>query len=562
MKGFDFSSPAVLHLGRGSGRSLMALGVALATTLAAVLPVRAGQPPRVTVARAQGAAELGAQLDQGLASLTDSARQERLHREADRIDKVRASFRSNVEAVARSHGIGTCFGGFLDGQAERTPVEQSTILILARTNDGRTLEVASGFVVRDSAVEGHNRIATARHVLNLADTENYRENLDYVVESARKAYPLTDDRSAVVQFLRDNLRHEGDRKDAFVLAADILAGPESLSAARTARLKDALGIQQADYLDAFASDGDYLGRLQTVAMGQPDGKVTVIAGDGPDGIGRTAADWGVAQIDAGLVSPATLRRFDAIPGLALAPVQSPEKTWGVSGDKSHPAATPGYSGGPVFDAAGRVHGVVSGVDYRDDVIRADVAGVLSVGRSTQNPMTRSAQDGLPGVELPMRQPLIVNPLGAPELLRALGNAGKGVRTASSAPLRSGHLRLTLAGMPGGYCAAAPTVQGSLDARMPDVRPVPRGRPGPWETRTARDGSVLAYDGDGLLQSLSLPDGTLRSYRGGVLASLTRPDGSVLDYASRTVSGPVGDGKWVAPVEDDAGTWVAPVGPAR
>jgi YD repeat-containing protein len=179
----------------------------------------------------------------------------------------------------------------------------------------------------------------------------------------------------------------------------------------------------------------------------------------------------------------------------------------------------------VLDADG-VHGVVSDVLEFADVVRAPVGGMLSPV------LMRAGGGGEPvrgRIDVPLRQPLIVNPLGDPLLLAALGRAGRGVRIGADAPLFSSRTRMTIAGMPQGFCAAGSTVQGPAGPSIPDLAPRPQGRPGPYEERVKPDGTRLSYDGDGLLSEVHRPDGTKLAYAEGRLASEERPDGSATIY---------------------------------
>lgn len=544
MKGYDFSSPASLHLGKGSKGAMFALGMALTAAFAPAQAHAKPGMPVVSVAAQQSGNEVELQIGReqdahrttakavhmgrmGLSEADDAAVRAQLAVEQARVDVVRSAFIQGAEAMAQEKGIGTCFGGFLDGHSHRAALERSTVMLAVKDTTGKTIEIGSGFVVRDSAgADGHDRIVTARHVVNIADVDPLPQTIAGYLLTARTEAAAGGKASSLPDILVGNIPNLSV-VEAVKLAADMTKPYETLSSDTRNRMRAILGVAPVDHVDAYGSNGNFIGRMAVAAMGRPDGSVTVIESGTSHVISSVATDWAVMRLDTYATPAAAARRFDRIEGLSLAPLQSAVKTIGISGDGTHPAASPGYSGGPVVDDDGLVHGITSGVKAFDDVIQGNVKHLVSPANMIAGTRIGATFDG--EASLAVKQPLIVNPISDPVLLGALGHAGNGIRRSAAAPLSSGTVRMTVLGMPVGYCSATSTIQAPIGAPMPGLVPSVPGVPGAWELRVTKDGTKLSYDGEGRLSEMRRPDGLVRGYMAGTLSFEDRPDGTLTRY---------------------------------
>jgi len=300
------------------------------------------------------------------------------------------------------------------------------------------------------------------------------------------------------------------------LADDSVAEATNHDPDRLGRMRILLGIPEISDRLLYNSQGQFMGRFGIVAQGGAVGAKTSAPEVG--GVPGPAGDWAVLRLVSKASGPSAIQRFGAAPGLTLASVMSPDMTSGVSGDGTHPSVSGGFSGGPIFDADGRVHAVSSAAGIEEDGV--PVNGLVSVMDLHEwgGDMAAARKTG---VTLMQHTRLYANPLGNPLLLASLGKAGIGVTTSYQAPLYSGHERMTAAGMPTGVCSASPTVQGPIGPRKQDARPALKVAPLPFEVGKLRGGTVVTYDAAGLAASVSLKNGDVVRFERGRRISTER-----------------------------------------
>jgi len=188
-------------------------------------------------------------------------------------------------------------------------------------------------------------------------------------------------------------------------------------------------------LMVFFSDGTPLG-LPRVVAAAPTRRVSL------DGFELTMNDLAVLEI-ASFSDAKARERFAHVDGLQ---VRSADRL--MVGEASDPAGVAwGYSGAAAIDRDGRVVGVLTGADFRGRV-------TLNLGA-----VQEADADGMPlthPVTLPRRSLVVIEPLGAPEILRELG---------VSPPRRgqAGETPVVLAGFPLASCAATSARLQSADS---------------------------------------------------------------------------------------------------
>jgi len=201
------------------------------------------------------------------------------------------------------------------------------------------------------------------------------------------------------------------------------AGPRIVTAAHVVAQHET--ISDDARLLVFFSDGNPIGTPRLVATGPSEdilvGSFTVAADD-------------IAVIEIADFADARAReRFSRLVGL---PINSDDVL--RIGEASDPiGAVWGFSGAAAIDRQGRVVGVLTGADFRGRVTLE--LGSIAGSNASGWPVTRP-------VTLPRRSLIVVEPIRAPEILRALGPG------AIHQP-EPAETDVTLAGFPLASCAA-------------------------------------------------------------------------------------------------------------
>jgi hypothetical protein len=186
-------------------------------------------------------------------------------------------------------------------------------------------------------------------------------------------------------------------------------------------------------LMAFFSDGSAIGRVDILVSGLSHAGVV-------GGHDLVLDDVAVVDIGA-FVSREARARFQRIEGLPVAAGGAI-----LVGEASDPVAVAwGFSGAPAVDAAGRVVGVVTGADFRG---RATVELGSISDAEAGHPVLRK-------VTLPSQSLVVVEPLQAPQILKAL--APTVAREATE------EIPTVIAGYPLASCAVTSTVLRSADS---------------------------------------------------------------------------------------------------
>jgi hypothetical protein len=224
----------------------------------------------------------------------------------------------------------------------------------------------------------------------------------------------------------------------------------------------------------------------------------------------------------------TAPAFDQIPGVPLSPMISDRILTGMA---SGPGGfNPGVSGGGTYDNQGRLLAAMSAIQ---------LIGIGSVGKSVDVPATSiydattAWQQGQNMTSWFManadHQRLnvfstdrgVMAPLGQPEILGLLGNAGRN-STAAPADVPD-HVDARLVGFPNGKCAVYTASLEAYDPHNPlhqisiDRKDVlgPTDPVRPNGVRIGKDGMIIAYDDRGKVHLVVMPDGSRREFDNGV-----------------------------------------------
>lgn len=571
MPKFNFKSSLIVHVNPNMPK-LALLAVGLVLTFA---PLAQAQTIRVLSDNPSINAQLSEEREEqvsnarklytareGLSEADWNSRMARQNLVEDIKYKRLKQFADDVNQASREHGIGTCFRGFLSGRDTmvRQDIETSTVVIVNKDKSGNIISTGSGFVARDSDTPNspYNKVITAQHVISQADSDESFQDIKKTIELLRGLYPDRTLKEAFIEAITGNLMKFPKIKNS----DDIKKYSELLDGFAKNQGK----IERTEIL---SSTGELLGVFKVIAqagslsepvrlmedvLGLPEianrGNTFQTPTRDFQNIKNTSSikmsnDWAVLE-----VNPASVNvKYQKIKGLKLASFMSSERTHGWSGGLDHysnrmqPGVKPGFSGGPVVDSMGYVHGVVSGAYTRPGEVIYFHDMQSALGQKGDVPMVE-------------KQIMIANPLGDKRLLSVIGKAGIGVSESPKAPMNTGEV-LTLVGSPAGFCASSPTRQVSVYEIPPLInRTTTINSPAPYGEMISRNGDRVIYDADALVSRIEKKDGQVdyfelgekvrtefkdnswKEFENGHLARSGTPDGTITGYETITIRGKV------------------------
>ncbi len=297
-----------------------------------------------------------------------------------------------------------------------------------------------------SSLGSHSSAATLLAVSSLVPAAGAQiavtPNLDHVGESCLSAPASVPNAQGVeastVMLITIGIDGKRHGIDSGVVVRDSASPTDPHNAIVT--VAHGLGIRKAwyegvsvptDHVLVVQSDGVLLGPAKPVLMGTRD----VSASNVDD----------LAVLRMMQASPA----YDAIPGVALAPVQA--RSGFLSGIISRPSGiVEGMSGGTVADHQGRLLGLVNRADHGNETVSLPLPRVYDAGHH--------ALTGDP-IELPAKTEMFAISLGNRKVLKELGRAGLGITQGNVA-----EQDVVVLGFGKGFCHVEEGRMAELDTR--------------------------------------------------------------------------------------------------